>query len=155
RGRRAGRGDAARRPRRSGERLSDAAGHHTRPHDSGAPRVHTVLRMPAGSFARVAGYTIAGRCRLRERGLPRDRCDRGRVGHLLCEGASVAGGLLRVHQIWPTTTRSVARRGQECESDNSSARSGRTWMATTDRVARTLTGKLDAVDEAEDRTLRA
>src|SRR2546422_9872677 len=47
--------------------------------------------MPAGSLARVAGYTIAGRRRLREGTLPRDRCHRGRVGHLLCEGASVAG----------------------------------------------------------------
>src|SRR5438552_4245223 len=86
RARRAGHGDAARRPRRAGDRLSDAAGHHTWPHDSGAPRVHTVLRMPAGSLARVAGYTIAGRRRLREGTLSRDRCDRGRVGDMTRAG---------------------------------------------------------------------
>src|SRR5437867_6518444 len=53
--------------------------------------------MPAGSLARVAGYTIAGRSRLREGTLPRDRCHRGRVGHVLSEGRTGCGRLLRVH----------------------------------------------------------
>src|SRR2546425_6683331 len=35
--------------------------------------------MQAGSLARVAGYTIAGRSRLREGTLPCDRCHRGRI----------------------------------------------------------------------------
>src|SRR2546428_10250711 len=47
--------------------------------------------MPAGSLARVARYTIAGRSRLREGTLPRDRCHRGRVGHALCGGRTGYG----------------------------------------------------------------
>jgi hypothetical protein len=43
------------------------------------PRIHTFLRVPAGSFARVSGCTAAGGRRFGEGTLPRDRCHRGRV----------------------------------------------------------------------------
>src|SRR2546430_1476347 len=41
--------------------------------------------MPAGSLARVAGHTIAGRRRLREGTFHRDRCHRGRVDRIRSE----------------------------------------------------------------------
>src|SRR4029079_9916282 len=50
--------------------------------DSGTPRVHTVLRVRGGSVARVAGCATAGRGRLGERTLPRDRRHRGGVGNV-------------------------------------------------------------------------
>src|SRR6266571_5983812 len=78
--------------------------------------------MPAGSLARVAGYSIAGRSRLREGTLSRDRCHRGRVGHpsdltdLSTEEARASPTVSAARKSspdLPDNSRPVARRGFE------------------------------------------